>query len=253
MEIGEVIVVVFVKLDQLRARVRPTASVTRGRPLRPAPCPHDLDHCSDGRGRSGRSRPPQGPDCEAVLARPRGAAPPVTPVMVRARAAPGAPGLDAVDRPTGTTHEVADQLSPAQLPPDHTRTRCYCVLCQDARRPLAPRAQYRPRRRHPRQPGTPGNCGRVDCRTARRGRRRTWAGSQPRDHARARGPEAHDALHWTCSIATRSRLGGVVRSGLRIVFDPVAIRRVHIRQRRRAKPPEKPKGKPEPGGEPRVR
>jgi len=42
---------------------------------------------------------------------------------------------------------------------------------------------------------------------------------------------------------------GVVLNGPGIVFDPVAIRRVRSRQRRRAKPPEKSKGTPEPGGQ----
>src|SRR5215207_4613261 len=51
------------------------------------------------------------------------------------------------------------------------------------------------------------------------------------------------------SSATRGRMMGVVLNGPGIVFDPVAIRRVRSRQRRRAKPPEKSKGTPEPGGQ----
>ena len=145
MEVGEVVVVVLVEFDQLRAPIRTTAARTPDRSLGL----DGLDHSGDGLGRGGRSRPPQRPHRKPVLARPRGAASPVPPMVVRARAPPRSLGLYPVDRPAAPPHEVADQLAPAQLSPDHARTRRRRVLRENARRSLAPRAQSRPPRRHP--------------------------------------------------------------------------------------------------------
>ena len=51
----------------------------------------------------------------------------------------------------------------------------------------------------PRWRATPYSFAPAGCTTGQRGRRRALAGSLLHDYARARGPDAHDALHWTCS------------------------------------------------------
>jgi hypothetical protein len=73
------------------------------------------------------------------------------PMVIWTRAPPGALGLDPVDRAAGALHEVSDQLAPTQLRPDHTRTWRRHMILEDALSPLAPRAQRRTSRRHPRQ------------------------------------------------------------------------------------------------------
>jgi hypothetical protein len=67
----------------------------------------------------------------------------VPPVVVRARAPPRAPSFDPVDSATGVAHQVADELAAAELSPDHAGARSGRLVRQDARRPLAPRAESR--------------------------------------------------------------------------------------------------------------
>jgi hypothetical protein len=122
----------------------------------------------------------------------------VTPVVLRARAAPRALRLHPVDRPTAPTHEVADELAASQACPDKTRAWRRHVPHKDALSPLATLLKRRPYRRHATEL-----------------------------HAGAPSQYFEYTLLDQCD--TRSHERGGSKNGPGIVFDPVAIRRMQNR------------------------
>ena len=129
---------------------RPSRRPRRAGPGFAVLSPDLFGHDRDLGGLRPRSRQPDRPASERVLARARAPAPPAMPtVVVRTRAAPRTLRLNSVDRPAAPAHEVADQLAAAQARPDQTRARRRCVPRQDALGSLTTLPKLWPRRSHP--------------------------------------------------------------------------------------------------------
>ncbi len=85
---------------------------------------------------------------------------------------------------------------PAALPSTQEPRRCaYRVACDDASRRS---------RSDPHRPKTLGSYAQARCTRGQRDRPRALAEFRPHDCARARGPDTHDAIHWTYSKESHS-------------------------------------------------